>query len=123
MKLKILEKSFAVCRLEPNSNIPTWALASPFFSLSRTETEFSVVCEESLVPSEVRAETGWRILQVVGTLDFNLTGILASIVNPLAEAKISIFSISTFDTDYVLVKDFSLDLSCRVLRSKGMEIT
>jgi hypothetical protein len=76
-----------------------------------------------LVPSEVRAETGWRILQFVGTLDFNLTGILASIVNPLGEAKISIFSISTFDTDYVLVKDFGLELSCRVLRSKGMEIT
>jgi hypothetical protein len=123
MKLQILEKSFAVCRLEPKSNIPTWALAGAFFSISRTETELSVVCEESLVPLEVRSETGWRILQVLGTLDFNLTGILASIVNPLAEAKISIFSISTFDTDYVLVKDVSLELSCQVLRSKGMEIT
>lgn len=123
MKLQILEKSFAVCRLEPKSNIPTWALAGAFFSISRTETELSVVCEESLVPLEVRSETGWRILQVLGTLDFNLTGILASIVNPLAEAKISIFSISTFDTDYVLVKDVSLELSRQVLRSKGMEIT
>jgi hypothetical protein len=123
MKLQILENSFAVCRLEPNSIIPNWALASPFFSLSRTEAELSVVCEESLVPIEIRSETGWRILKVVGTLDFSLTGILASIANPLAEAKISIFSISTFDTDYVLVKDVSLDLACKVLRSNGMEIT
>ena len=123
MKLQILENSFAVCRLEPNSIIPNWALASSFFSLSRTEAELSVVCEESLVPIEIRSETGWRILKVVGTLDFSLTGILASIANPLAEAKISIFSISTFDTDYVLVKDVSLDFACKVLRSNGMEIT
>ena len=60
MKLQILEKTFAVCRLGPNSNIPTWALASPFFSLSRTETELSVVCEESLVPLEVRSITSCR---------------------------------------------------------------
>lgn len=76
-----------------------------------------------MVPIDIRSETGWRILKVVGTLDFSLTGILASIANPLAEAKISIFSISTFDTDYVLVKDVSLDFACKVLRSNGMEIT
>lgn len=122
MKLQILEKNYAICRLDPKSEVPEWALRGHFFSISRSDTELSIVCEEGLAPQEITSVMGWKILKVEGTLDFNLTGILASIANPLAEAKISIFAISTFDTDYVLVKNESLNLACEVLSLKGFEI-
>jgi hypothetical protein len=123
MNLKIIDKDFAVCRLSVESIIPDWALPSSFLSISRTHTELSIVCEGELVPLDVKSEKGWRILKVEGTLDFNLTGILASIANPLAQAKISIFAISTFDTDYVLVKQHSLVQACEALKSSGFNIT
>ncbi len=123
MNLKILDKDFAVCRLSAESIIPDWALPSSFLSISRTPTELSIVCEGELVPLDVKSEKGWRILKVEGTLDFSLTGILASIANPLSQAKISIFAISTFDTDYVLVKQLSLGQACDALKSSGFNIT
>ena len=123
MNLKILEKDFAVCRLGPEESIPNWALPSSFLSVSRTSTELSIVCEENLVPIGVKSEQGWRMLGVEGILDFSLTGILASILNPLAGVKISIFAVSTFDTDYVLVKKNDLDQACESLRSKGFKIS
>jgi hypothetical protein len=123
MNLKLLEKEFAVCRLSPEAIIPNWALPSSFLSISRTSTELSIVCEENLVPLDVKTEAGWKVLRVEGTLDFSLTGILASILNPLAQAKISIFAVSTFDTDYVLVKIDNLEEACLALRSNGIKIT
>jgi hypothetical protein len=122
MNIKIIERDFSVCRLSPDSIIPDWALKSSFFSISRTSTELSIVCEMSLVPKNVKVEAGWRILKVEGTLDFGLTGILASIANPLAKAQISIFAVSTFVTDYVLVKKDKLDQACRALTSSGFNI-
>lgn len=123
MILKILNKEFAVCRLSAESIIPEWTQNSSFLSISRTSTELSIVCEKSFVPLDVKSEIGWRILKVEGTLDFSLTGILASIANPLAQAKISIFAVSTFDTDYVLVKQDSLDQASAVLSTSGFTIT
>jgi hypothetical protein len=123
MNLKLLEKEFAVCRLSPEAIIPNWALPSSFLSISRTSAELSIVCEENLVPLDVKTEAGWKVLRVEGTLDFSLTGILASILNPLAQAKISIFAVSTFDTDYVLVKIDNLEEACLALRSNGIKIT
>ena len=108
-----------VCRLEADAAIPIWASAGPFFSITRTAVELSIVCAEELVPESVRAEVGWRALEVAGPLDFALTGILAAIVGPLAEAGISIFAVSTFDTDYVLVKEEMLSQALEVLRAAG----
>jgi hypothetical protein len=122
MNLIILEKDFTVCRLSSESVFPQWAMISSFLSISRTVSELSIVCESSLVPGNVKSETGWRILKVEGTLDFGLTGILASIINPLALARISIFAVSTFDTDYVLVKQDLLALACDALRANGFKI-
>lgn len=123
MKLKILDNEYAICRLNSDSKVPAWALQSSFFSICRTANELSVVCEKRLVPTEVKSELGWRILGVEGTLNFSLTGILSSIVNPLAMAKISVFAISTFDTDYILVKQGSLEEACSVLQASGFMIT
>ncbi len=122
MKLKILDEAFAVTRLEPSSSIPAWASKSSFFSVTKTSDELSIVCDEKDVPETEKSERGWRCLKVIGPLDFSLTGILSSLAAPLAEAKISIFAISTFDTDYLLVKSKDLDHAVAVLTQAGFLI-
>ena len=121
MRLQLLPGNLAVCRLGPRDPIPAWA-AGDFFSITRTAEEFSIVCDSRAVPDGVRAETGWRALKVEGPLDFALTGILVSIASPLAATGISIFALSTFDTDYMLVKNDKLDSAIDVLRVAGHEV-
>jgi len=104
LELECLSEPMAVCRLGAQDPIPQWATESPFFSISRTGEELSIVCQQSHVPAGVKSERGWRCFRVKGPLDFGLNGILASLVTPLAEAKISVFSLSTYDTDYVMIK-------------------
>jgi uncharacterized protein len=110
LDLKLMEGRMAVCRLAPTGDLPVWALgAGGFSSVTRTADEWSVVCPEDVVPSGVQCEKGWRIFQVAGPLDFSLTGILASIAGPLADAGVSLFALSTYDTDYLMVKAQNLD--------------
>ncbi|MCP3928896.1 MAG: ACT domain-containing protein [Bacteroidetes bacterium] len=115
LSLSIMPNKIAVCRMENDAQIPFWATDGSFFSISKTDDEISIVCSENNVPDNVESEKGWRSFKVEGPLDFSLTGILASLANPLAEAKISIFAISTFDTDYILMKDENLDEAVKVL--------
>ena len=119
MKLQELPKIFSVCRLEPSAEIPAWARNGSFFSITKTNDELSIVCEQAFVPSGVKSENDWRVFKVVGPLGFSLTGILASIAQPLAEEKISIFAISTFDTDFVLVKNRDWLRACEALEGAG----
>jgi hypothetical protein len=105
-----------VCRLARNAEIPQWALSGGgFASVTRTADELSLVCAESLVPQGIQCEPGWRIFKIEGPLDFALIGILASVAQPLAEAGVSIFTISTYDTDYVMVKQQDLEKAVRAL--------
>jgi len=101
--LRLLEGSYAVGQLEPSSPIPSWAEGEGFVSISRTKEELSVVCREDRVPPAVKTERGWRCLEFQGPFDFSLSGILASVLGPLAEARIGIFAVSTYNTDYLLV--------------------
>jgi uncharacterized protein len=110
---------YAICRLEPDAEVPDWVGGSNFITISRTQSELSIVCEEARVPAEIHAERKRRLMQVAGTLAFSLTGILAAITVPLAEAHISIFGVSTYDTDYVLVTDADLEHAIAVLESAG----
>jgi hypothetical protein len=119
MNLTILSDAFAICRLSPTEDVPEWAMMGEFVSITHTSDELSIVCAEEYVPSDVKADRGWRALKVEGPLDLALTGILASLANPLAEAKINLFAISTFDTDYLLAKGYNLDRACEVLRQAG----
>ena len=91
-------------------------------SVTRTVGECSVICAASAVPSGVRAERGWRAIRVEGPLAFSLTGVLAALAVPLAEARVSIFAISTFDTDWLLVKAEALDAAVHALRQSGHEV-
>lgn len=94
-----------------------------FFSVTRTPAELSAVCDFAALPSGVKAEGPWSMLAVRGPLDFNLTGVLAGLATPLAAAGISIFAVSTYDTDYTLVRNDDLDRAVRALREAGHTIT
>ncbi|PLS82320.1 MAG: hypothetical protein CYG60_24730 [Actinobacteria bacterium] len=122
LKLKVLDGRMAVCRLSPDFEVPGWASAAGFFSVTRTADELSVVCPEGDVPDGVRSEGGWCVLQLEGPFEFSEVGVLASVVAPLAEAGVSIFALSTYDTDYVLVKEEGLDLAVSALRGRGHEV-
>ena len=119
LQLQILPETLAVCRLEPEAPLPAWAAQGDFWCIARTADELSVVCEQARVPGGIRAEGGWRALKVLGPLDFSLTGILAGLASALAEAGVSIFALSTFDTDYILVKESSLGAAIAALRGQG----
>lgn len=121
IRLRVLPGTLAICRLGPDDAVPDWA-GGPFVAITRTPDELSVVCDEAGVPGEVRAERGWRALQVEGPLDFSLTGVLAGLTAPLAAAGISVFVLSTFDTDYLLVREHDLPSAVIALRQAGCTV-
>lgn len=120
LQLRVWNGRFAVCRLPPREPVPSWvSTACEFTSVSRTREELSIVCPEDAVPAGVHCAKGWRILEVEGPLDFALTGILASLAQPLAVAGVSIFAVSTYDTDYLLAPEPQLDAAVRALTAAG----
>src|SRR6266404_3093984 len=109
MNLEELPGTYSILKLGAHDAIPSWALEGAFFSIGKTNEELSIVCETSSVPADLENKSDhWKCLKVQGLLDFAQTGILSSIAGPLAKAKISIFAVSTFNTDYILVKADSL---------------
>jgi uncharacterized protein len=122
MKLVVLEDELAVARLGATDPIPAWAAQGNFSSVTRTAEELSVVCAAEIIPASVQAERGWRCFRVAGRLDFSQTGVLASIAGPLAAAKVSIFAVSTYDTDYVLVRDHAMTAAIECLSAAGHEV-
>ena len=121
-KLRLLPDTYAVCRLEKDAPAPDWGTRGLFSSVTRTAEELSVVCPDAQVPGRVKREGGWRVLKVEGPLDFSLTGVLASLTAPLAREGISVFALSTYDTDYLLVKKEQLEMAIQALRGEGYEV-
>ncbi len=121
MKLKfcILDDPFTIHRFPPDQPIPEQIHKGSVYSITRTDEELSVVCPSSTPVDSNTHETGWSCLKVMGPLDFSLTGILANIAAVLANKKISIFAISTYDTDYILIKSKKLSLARKALKSCG----
>ncbi len=115
LTLQISEAIMAICRLPPNASLPVWVKEKDFISLTRTPDELSIVCNEEWVPTEVEAERNWRMIKVKGPLDFSLTGILASLISPLSDAGIPVFALSTYDTDYLLLKEGNLNRAISIL--------
>ena len=116
LNLEILDGSFTIYRLSSKDEIPPHIYQSKFFSITKTEDELSIVCSSSIHVDSERSEPGWSGIKVIGPLDFSLTGILADISDVLAIAKISIFAISTFDTDYILLKTEKLQAARNALQ-------
>ncbi len=123
LELLIMDDHLAVCKLDPAGDIPSWATQGGFFSITRTHDELSVVCPEASVPADVRAEDGWRCFRVAGSMDFSVVGVLASLTAPLAGANIGIFALSTFDTDYLLVKAHDLPEAIEALVACGHAVS
>lgn len=119
LTLTVLPEKLAVCRLDVAEEIPGWALQGRLYSITRTRDELSVICPEQHVPAEVRCERDWRALRLEGPFDFNLVGVLASVLDPLAMAAISILAVGTYDTDYVLVREGHLERAVAVLLAAG----
>ena len=119
LSLIIMPQRFAICRLSADEPIPTFLSHSQFISITRTSDELSIVLPEEIVPSGWKTATGWRCLKVIGPLDFGLTGILASLLTPLSEAGISIFVISTYDTDHLMVREENLKKATKILLKSG----
>lgn len=118
LTLIVFPDRLAVCKLSPDAQLPAWATGS-FVSVTRTGDEVSIVCSESVVPPNIPCERNWRYLRVAGRLDFALTGVLASLLAPLAQAEISVFALSTFDTDYLLIPDRDFQRALGVLKDHG----
>lgn len=117
MNLQIIPGEFAVCKIPDAAHVNT---ADDFFFLSRTDEELSLVCREASVPqNHAELETGWSMMRVCGVLDFSLTGILSSLSGTLAEAKVGIFAVSTYNTDYILVKTADLGRAKDALCAAG----
>ena len=117
--LVLLEDKFAVCRLTKDASIPAWAMSGQFFSITHTADELSIVCREAAVPPGIACERDWRSLRIAGAIPFTEVGVLAALTTSLAEAGISIFAISTLDTDYLLVKELDLERAVDALRRQG----
>jgi hypothetical protein len=123
LRVRVIPGAFAICRLDSRATVPVSMGAGQLLSVTRTASELSIVCEEQSVPEGSRCEKGWRCLVVEGPLAFTATGILASLAGPLAEAGVSIFAVSTFDTDYILVPDERISRALEALTTAGHDVS
>jgi uncharacterized protein len=123
LALKAVPGAFAVCRFPAATALPHWFHPGGFASVSWSDEELSIVCDESQVPEDVQCERGWNCLKLQGPFAFELTGVLLKVLQPLAAARIGIFAVSTFDTDYVLVKDHAFEHAKQVLVESGLRLT
>lgn len=121
LRIAILPDDLAVCRLDPRDDVPAWVRGT-FTSVTRTAEELSIVCNDDAVPAGVRAERGWRVLRVEGPIPFEVTGVAAALVAPLAVAGISVFLTATYDTDYLLLKEEVFERAVEILRAAGHDI-
>ena len=123
LKLSVLEGLYTIHRFPSDHDIPEQVYESEFYSISKSEDELSIVCNSSILLNSEKNESGWSCIKVSGALDFSLTGILADISAVLASAEISIFAISTFDTDYILIKSQDLPSAGKALLSSGYTLS
>jgi uncharacterized protein len=120
MNLEAIEVLLAVCRLDADSDVPPWVERSrAFTSVTRTTDELSVICAFDDVPEGVPMEGPWRALRVRGPIVMTLIGVVASLAGALADAGISIFAVSTFDTDYILVHEPDFEAAVDALTRAG----
>ncbi len=122
LRLRLLPGRLAVARLPGSAPLPDWADGPGVVSVTRRAGELSIVCDAARVPAEVRAEHGWRTLEVEGPLDFQEVGVLHALTGPLARAAISVFAIATFDTDLLLVREETLSRALEALRGAGHRV-
>ena len=119
LSLSILPNQYGICHVPLEESLPELPKEACFWSITHTEGGLSIVLPEKNIPAHWKVETGWRCLKINGCLDFELTGILASLAVPLANAGISIFAISAYETDYILIKESNLERAKQALEVDG----
>jgi len=122
MRLWVMPGRFAIAQLAADAPVPAWATEGALTCVARTPEELSLIVDETAVPPDVRAERGWICLAVVGPLTFETTGIVAGLAQTLADAEVPILTLSTFHTDYLLVRSHHLERSMDALRAAGHEV-
>jgi uncharacterized protein len=122
LTLKILDVTLAICQLEPGSEVEEWSDGTGIFCVMRTDDEVTIVCSEDLVPMGVKCSKDWKCIRLVGQYEFSEVGVLSQLALPLAGANVPIFAMSTFNTDYVLVREQDLKRASEALRTAGHEI-
>jgi hypothetical protein len=120
LALELLPGNMAVAQLPASANMPlNWDHGEALFAVIRTAEEVSIVCSEESVPDSVLRENGWRVIKVCGQLDFSLVGILSHIATILTQVGVSIYVVSTYNTDYILVKETKLSTALNALTQAG----
>ena len=120
----VLSKTYSIYRFKKDSILPDWIYSSDFYSITQTKDELSVIAvQTNLILDDTLISKDWRIFQIVGPLDFSLIGIIADISKIFKDKQISIFTISTYETDYILIKQKDLNLGADALRKKEHKIT
>lgn len=120
--ISVLKDAYKVCRLNAFEGVPEWALETPLSSVTRTAEELSIVCPEKVAPEELKSEQEWKCLKIHGPLGFDEVGIISNLTKVLADVDISVFVLSTFETDYIMVKRLNIEKAAKALAEKGHEI-
>ena len=124
LNLIVLAKKYSVYKFKIESALPEWIYSSDFYSITRTKDELSVVAiQNDPISEDIICSKDWRIIKIAGPLDFSLIGVIADITNIFKEEKIPILTISTHDTDYILVKQKDLNIGIKALSDKGHKIS
>jgi hypothetical protein len=121
-RIRQIPGTVAVARMDPGSDLPSWAWSGPLAAVIRTDEELSIVCDQTAVPGDVACERDWVALKVEGPLGFSMTGVLSSLVAPLASHGIAVFVLSTFDTDYILTKKDQTPRVRELLQAEGHDV-
>ena len=119
LQLSLLDEIYGICVFENDTPIPEWAAAASFCSIIRTQKELTIVCPQNTIDSDCEYDADWRCFRVDGSFDFNQIGVISSLAAPLAQAGISIFVVSSFDTDYILVKGENVEQTIAVFSDNG----
>jgi hypothetical protein len=122
LKFRRLPEAYAIVRLAPDASVPGWATKGEFTSITRTADELSIVCPTENLPSDVSSPHRWVCLKLEGPFPFSQTGVLLSFIEPLSSNGIPIFAISTYDTDYVLIKEEFAGMALEGLQAAGHEL-
>lgn len=122
VNISICDGLFTVCRLAPGDELPAWSATSDFISVTRSPDELSIVCCQHLVPQEIQCSRNWRLMRIDGDLDLQMIGVLSGLLAPLARAGVSVFVLSTYDTDYFMVPAQVLGQAAEVLKEEGHRV-
>jgi hypothetical protein len=119
MNLKILGNTYQIVKLKIKDKIPDEIFSSEFYSVTKTGEEISIVTDDRIIIQSENTEKGWKVIKILGILDFSLTGIIANIGKVLSDAEISVFAVSTYNTDYILIKEQNLDKAIEALTNNS----